>query len=520
MTPAWPSPPWADDGAAPDAFAARRRERVLRLALEGEGYEALAGVTGELEAARRAAAAVESSAAYEVGTLVVGAGRRPIGAFRLPVDLVRLRRRRRAAAAARTQRARSAPPATPLPEALFYAFDAALPTASDRPCLAVVGPPGLADRLGAAAHARALRPMAAARGLVAGFDALVVAVSGGRRGPWFGLGTAAVPERDAALRELLDRAGALGVPAVLLVDGDLSVLPAMSAVLDRFTTVLGEPGALWDRGIDWRTEGPLGPRIAVDDLVLDADLLEDPPAPGDAIVAVAAGPVADHPWPRLLGARWVETGDGAVVGALVRGAVRILTGPSASPGARRLAETSGKAARLTGPVWPPGRPGPIESLSGRRAVRVAAGHEDVAARVAGIVRVLGGQPAATRPTVSVVRVEGDASGDRLLDALTGSDQVVEVISGSADAAARQARGDYLLRVGPWALDDEVVADVLAAACYADAATLTDEPVRGAVTELSSTSDALLVRRALVGPSAGPWSVDGVRVAALPAGAAP
>ena len=109
-----------------------------------------------------------------------------------------------------------APAAERLPDRLLAA-SAILVTTRDRPVLAAVAEPASAQAWGEDAHVQLLRPDDALVVFAAVTpDVLVVDAAAGRGGPWSGLGTYDVPERDRAVLDLLRAARDRGIPAVLV----------------------------------------------------------------------------------------------------------------------------------------------------------------------------------------------------------------------------------------------------------------------------------------------------------------
>jgi hypothetical protein len=103
-----------------------------------------------------------------------------------------------------------------LPDRLLAA-SAVLVTTRDRPVLAVVADPDSARAWGEDAHVQLLRPDDALVVFAAVTpDVLVIDAAAGRGGPWSGLGTYEVPERDRTVLDLLRAARDRGVPAVLV----------------------------------------------------------------------------------------------------------------------------------------------------------------------------------------------------------------------------------------------------------------------------------------------------------------
>jgi hypothetical protein len=145
------------------------------------------------------------------------------------------RRPARPAAAAEPARER-------LPERLLGS-SVVLVTTRDRPVLAVVGDPATARAWGEDAHVQPLRPDDAAAVFAAVTpDVLVVDAAAGRLGPWSGLGSYAVPERDRTLLDLLRAARDRGVPTVLVPPGTPEEAPMLADARRLFSGEAG-PGA-------------------------------------------------------------------------------------------------------------------------------------------------------------------------------------------------------------------------------------------------------------------------------------
>jgi hypothetical protein len=174
---------------------------------------------------------LEDSASVQLAQLLTAAARNPRENLphlpRAAAGIVRRRRKPkpgaaaakaaapRAAAAARGA-AVGAPAAERLPDRLLAA-SAVLVATRDRPVLAVVADAGTARAWAADAHVQLLRPDDAPAVFAAvTADVLVVDAAAGQGGPWLGLGTYAVPERDRTVLELLRAARDRGVPAVLV----------------------------------------------------------------------------------------------------------------------------------------------------------------------------------------------------------------------------------------------------------------------------------------------------------------
>jgi hypothetical protein len=125
----------------------------------------------------------------------------------------------------------------------LLASSAVLITTRDRPVLAVVADPAAARGWSDGALVQPLRPDDAPAVFAAVTpDVLVVDAAAGRTGPWSGLGTYAVPERDRTLLELLHAARDRGVPAVLVPPGTPEEAPMLTDARRLFS---GEvpPGA-------------------------------------------------------------------------------------------------------------------------------------------------------------------------------------------------------------------------------------------------------------------------------------
>ena len=152
-------------------------------------------------------------------------------------------RPRTATVAAARPAARPAAP-EPLGSRLLGA-SALLVVPRDRPVLAVVAEPSVARRWADDALVQPLRPDDAAAVLAAiRPDVLVVHAGAGRSGPWAGFGGYEVPERDAAVLDLLRDAAERQVPAVLVGAEDGRPLPVLADAGVRFA---GE--VAWGAGV-------------------------------------------------------------------------------------------------------------------------------------------------------------------------------------------------------------------------------------------------------------------------------
>jgi hypothetical protein len=133
------------------------------------------------------------------------------------------------------------PPKEPGAElaARLVAASATLVLTHDRPVLAVVAGDEEAASWAADAYVQRLRPDdALAVFATATPDALVVHAGAGRRGPWAGLGTYAVPPRDLAVLELVEAARRRGIPSVLSMSpGDPST-PMLQDARSAFTSLV------------------------------------------------------------------------------------------------------------------------------------------------------------------------------------------------------------------------------------------------------------------------------------------
>jgi hypothetical protein len=137
-------------------------------------------------------------------------------------------------------------PSAPTGERLadrLLAASAVLVTTRDRPVLAVVTDVASARAWSEDAHVQLLRPDDALAVLAAATpDVLVVDAAAGRAGPWTGLGTYDVPERDRTLLELLRAARDRDIPTVL-VPADASEEAPMLADARRLFSGHAGPGS-------------------------------------------------------------------------------------------------------------------------------------------------------------------------------------------------------------------------------------------------------------------------------------
>jgi hypothetical protein len=125
----------------------------------------------------------------------------------------------------------------------LLASSAVLVTTRDRPVLAVVADPATARAWSEDAHVQPLRPDDAPAVFAAVTpDVLVVDAAAGRTGPWSGLGTYAVPERDRTVLGLLRAARDRGVPVVLVPPVRPEEAPMLADARPLFSGEAG-PGA-------------------------------------------------------------------------------------------------------------------------------------------------------------------------------------------------------------------------------------------------------------------------------------
>lgn len=189
---------------------------------------------------------LENATSVRLSLMLAAVVRNPRkGLAELPhaVTLLRRRGRRGRPAPAAKAAAHPARPAAPsrapavegLPERLLGA-SATLVTTRDRPVLAVVAPAETARAWTDGAHVQPLRPDDA-RAVFAAVtpDVLVVDAAAGRGGPWSGLGSYDVPERDRTLLELLRAARERGVPAVLVPPGTPEEAPMLTDARQLFS---------------------------------------------------------------------------------------------------------------------------------------------------------------------------------------------------------------------------------------------------------------------------------------------
>jgi hypothetical protein len=135
--------------------------------------------------------------------------------------------------------AAAAPPGGELAARLLGA-SATLVTLRDRPVLAAIAGSDQASAWAADAHVQRLRPDDAVAVFAAVTpDLLVVDAGAGDPGPWAGLGTYAVPERDRTVLELLRAARDREVPTVL-VDPPAGSAPMLADARSLFTGVAGQ----------------------------------------------------------------------------------------------------------------------------------------------------------------------------------------------------------------------------------------------------------------------------------------
>jgi hypothetical protein len=162
------------------------------------------------------------------------------------------------AAAASAGQEAGKPPKEPGAElaARLPASSATLVLTHERPVLAVVAGDEEAATWAADVHVQRLRPDdALAVFATVTPDALVVHAGSGRRGPWAGLGTYAVPPRDLTVLELVEAARRRGIPSVLSMSpGDQST-PMLQDARSAFTSVVA-PDASVEVLAQWPGPGP------------------------------------------------------------------------------------------------------------------------------------------------------------------------------------------------------------------------------------------------------------------------
>lgn len=129
-----------------------------------------------------------------------------------------------------------------LPDRLLAA-SAVLVATRDRPVLAVVADAARASAWSDGAHVQWLRPDDAVAVFAAVTpDVLVVDAAAGRDGPWSGLGTYVVPERDRAVLDLLRAARDRRIPAVLVPAATPEEAPMLADARQLFSGQVS-PGA-------------------------------------------------------------------------------------------------------------------------------------------------------------------------------------------------------------------------------------------------------------------------------------
>ena len=122
-----------------------------------------------------------------------------------------------------------------LAERLLHA-SAVLVEIRDRPVFAAVSDTASARAWSEAAHVQRLRPDDATAVFAAvAPDVLVVEAGAGGTGPWSGLGTYVVPERDRMVLELLRAARERSIPTVLVRSAAADAAPMLAAVRSLFT---------------------------------------------------------------------------------------------------------------------------------------------------------------------------------------------------------------------------------------------------------------------------------------------
>jgi hypothetical protein len=127
----------------------------------------------------------------------------------------------------------------------LLAASALLVTTRDRPVVAAVADPASAQAWAEGAHVQRLRPDDAAAVFAALTpDVLVVHPVAGRSGPWSGLGTYAVPDRDRTVLELLLAARERGVPAVVVAPATPAEAPMLVDARPLFAGEVGPDAAI------------------------------------------------------------------------------------------------------------------------------------------------------------------------------------------------------------------------------------------------------------------------------------
>ena len=123
--------------------------------------------------------------------------------------------------------------------ARLLASSAILVVTHDRAVLAVVAGDEEAAGWAVDAYVQRLRPDDAFAVFAAATpDALVVHAGAGRRGPWAGLGTYAVPARDLTVLELVEAARRRGIPSVLCMSPGDQATPMLRDARSTFTRVV------------------------------------------------------------------------------------------------------------------------------------------------------------------------------------------------------------------------------------------------------------------------------------------
>ena len=129
----------------------------------------------------------------------------------------------------------------------LLASSAVLVVTRDRPVLAVVADAAATRAWSDDAHVQPLRPDDAPAVFAAVTpDVLVVDAGAGGGGPWSGLGTYAVPERDRTLLELLRAARVRGVPAGLVPPGAPEEAPMLADARQLFSGEVGQGATVAD----------------------------------------------------------------------------------------------------------------------------------------------------------------------------------------------------------------------------------------------------------------------------------
>jgi hypothetical protein len=127
----------------------------------------------------------------------------------------------------------------------LLAASALLVTTRDRPVVAAIADPASAQAWAEGAYVQGLRPDDAVAVFAAVTpDVLVVHPAAGRSGPWSGVGTYAVPDRDRTVLELLRAARERGVPAVVVAPATPAEAPMLVDARPLFAGEVGPDAAI------------------------------------------------------------------------------------------------------------------------------------------------------------------------------------------------------------------------------------------------------------------------------------